>query len=161
MPEWRNWKTHWTQNPAGLTPRVGSTPTSGTCSFQQKIWEVKMGRALIIDDEESITILLKEILERFFSMEVDVSLKGKEAWNKIKENDYSLIISDIMIPDMSGYEITMSMRKEGIETPVIFITGTDINLLKDKMPKFRNTDLVEKPFEVKSLINKIRKYVPN
>ncbi len=120
-----------------------------------------MGRVLIIDDEESITILLKEILERFFSMEVDVSLKGKEAWNKIKENDYSIIISDIMIPDMSGYEITMSMRKEGIETPVIFITGTDINQLKNKMPKFRNTDLVEKPFEVKSLINKIRKYVSN
>ena len=29
-PEWRNWQTHWTQNPARLTPRVGSTPTSGT-----------------------------------------------------------------------------------------------------------------------------------
>ena len=30
LPEWRNWQTRWTQNPVGFTPRVGSTPTSGT-----------------------------------------------------------------------------------------------------------------------------------
>ena len=77
---------------------------------------------LIIEDEKKLSIILKRALksERY---SVEVANTGKEGLEKALKKNYSLILLDIMLPDMDGFTICKKLRKNQIHTPIIMLTA--------------------------------------
>ena len=83
-----------------------------------------MNRILIVEDDENLSLLYQSALknERF---EVFRAMNGVDALNILDKQFIDLIISDIMMPDMDGYELAESLREAGYELPILFITAKD------------------------------------
>ena len=111
-------------------------------------------KILIVDDEELIRNVIKEYCknEKYF---VDEACNGLDALNKVKENDYDLIIMDIMMPIMDGYKSAKAI-KEIKNIPIIMLSAKDEEI--DKLNGFEIgiDDYVTKPFSPKELIARIK-----
>ena len=81
-------------------------------------------RILVVDDDEMVRIALNELL-RPEGFEVHTVPSGTEALKRIDENSYDLLILDIIMPEMDGFELCKRIReKEGLrETPIVFLTA--------------------------------------
>ncbi|MGM0624049.1 MAG: response regulator transcription factor [Campylobacterota bacterium] len=98
------------------------------------------------DYQESISDFLQDL-----GYEVDSFGDGDEAFDAIYENAYQLLLLDIRVPGMSGYEIVKELRQNENETPVIFMTSlTDINNLSIGY-ELGCDDYLKKPFALKEL----------
>ena len=83
-----------------------------------------MLKLLIAEDDRELRQLFTHVLVKNGYTVKDVS-NGKEALEAVHSDYYDLIISDIMMPVMDGYEFVRSIREEGINTPVLMITAKD------------------------------------
>lgn len=81
-------------------------------------------RVLLIEDDVTITRLLKEGLEDE-SYAVDVANDGSEGYRTATADDYDVIILDIMLPGMNGYEVCRALRNDGNKTPILMLTARD------------------------------------
>jgi len=81
-----------------------------------------MGKILIIDDEQAIRKALKEILE-YESFEVMEAEDGPTALKLVEKETYDLIFCDVKMPRMDGIEVLTKLKEQGVETPVVIITG--------------------------------------
>ncbi len=107
-------------------------------------------RILIVDDEANTRSILMKHLENEGS-ECAASPDGFDALEKIKEQHFSLIISDMMMPGMSGMELLRQVKKENPETAFIMITGfMDVNTAVDSL-RIGAYDFITKPFELKNV----------
>lgn len=111
-------------------------------------------KILVVDDEFLIRDVIREylLLEEY---EVDEAADGKEAVDKCKVNDYSLIIMDIMMPHMDGYQACREIRKVK-DVPVIMLSARGEEY--DKLIGFELgiDDYVTKPFSPKELIARVK-----
>ncbi len=81
-------------------------------------------KILIVDDEQSIVTLLTYNLEKS-GFQTEAAFDGLEAVEMVKENDYDLIILDLMLPGMDGMEVCKQLRQEKIEIPILMLTAKD------------------------------------
>lgn len=111
-----------------------------------------MARVLVVDDEKSIRDLIKMTLsvENYESDEAD---DGKTAYEMIENNKYDLILLDIMLPKLDGYQVLQKIKNKNI--PVIFLTAKIA--LQDKILglKMGADDYITKPFEPMELLARI------
>lgn len=109
-----------------------------------------MASILIVEDEELISELIRSNLELVGHV-CDQAFEGKEAISKMNDNTYDLILLDVMIPYVSGFDL-MQYRKQ---SPVIFVTAKDN--LKDKLQGLGMgaEDYIVKPFEMLELIARV------
>ncbi|MEI6378840.1 MAG: response regulator [Candidatus Falkowbacteria bacterium] len=121
-------------------------------------------RILVIDNDININGLIKSVLSMEKDFETDFALSGKEGLRKLKSEKYDLVLVDLLMPEVSGFDICkfMSADEELKNTPAIIVSAMPIND-KDYQREngnFQNfpvvKDLVEKPFDVHELITKIR-----
>jgi two-component system OmpR family response regulator len=114
-------------------------------------------RILVVDDEPSITDLLSMAL-RYEGMEVEVSHLGRDALEAMTKFRPHLVVLDIMLPDLSGFEVLERMGRDRIggRLPVLFLTARDT--LDDKLRGFTlgGDDYMTKPFSVEELIVRVR-----
>ncbi|PVX45000.1 DNA-binding NtrC family response regulator [Flavobacterium sp. 103] len=116
-----------------------------------------MSKILIIEDEEAIRRVLAKILcEENESYEVDVAEDGVIGLEKIKENDYDLVLCDIKMPKMDGVELLEAVKKIDTEIPIVMISGhgdmeTAINTMR--LGAF---DYISKPPDLNRLLNTVR-----
>ena len=80
-----------------------------------------MSRILIIEDELSIAELERDYLE-LNDFEVEIETNGAKGLDKALENDYSLILLDLMLPDLDGFEICRQIREKK-DIPIILVTA--------------------------------------
>jgi two-component system, OmpR family, copper resistance phosphate regulon response regulator CusR len=112
-------------------------------------------RILIVEDEKGIAGFLKQGLEEE-SFAVDVAEDGIKGFELISTNDYDVILVDWMMPKMNGLELLQNIRKEKIETPVIFLTAKDaVSDVVTALEKGAN-DYIKKPFSFEELLARIR-----
>lgn len=83
-------------------------------------------RILIVEDEHRIAQAIKEGLEQE-SYAVDVCYDGEEGYRNASNDEYDLIILDVMMPQMNGYEVVKKLRADGNHTPVLMLTAKDQN----------------------------------
>ncbi|MDI6687069.1 MAG: response regulator [Desulfobacterales bacterium] len=109
-------------------------------------------RILIADDEKAIRILLAMALKTY-DYEVDIVENGLEAINNIHKRYYDLIITDYMMPEMDGLELTKRIRSEYPSIPILIISanGSVHDLLKSGA-----TACISKPFNILEIQNKIK-----
>ena len=112
-------------------------------------------RILVVEDELKVANALKEGLEdeRY---EVVVAQTGEDAFFRITTEKFDLILLDLMLPGRDGLQILASVRKSGIETPVLLLTARDS--LEDRVTGLNSgaDDYLVKPFAFAELVARIR-----
>ncbi len=113
-------------------------------------------RILVVDDEDKILDILKHILEAK-KYSVKVAKNGKEALNKFNSFKPHLIIADIMMPDMDGFELCKRIRQDSIHFNVRFIFLTAKTDKKDEALglKLGADDYITKPFDIETLLLRV------
>ena len=117
-------------------------------------------KILVVDDEKLIVKGIRFSLEQD-DYEVDCAYDGEEALNKVKNNDFDLVILDLMLPKMNGYEVCREIR-EFSDIPVIMLTAKDQDMDKIMGLEYGADDYVTKPYnivEVKARIKAILRRV--
>ncbi len=116
-----------------------------------------MSKILIIEDEADIADLEKDYLE-MSDYEVDVRSTGREGLEAAKNGTYDLIVLDLMLPEMDGFEVCKEIRKE-INIPIIMVSAK-----KDDIDKIRGLglgadDYMTKPFSPSELVARVKAHL--
>ena len=83
-------------------------------------------KILVVDDEVRIAEAIKQGLE-IDGYAVDIEHDGEDGYNAARADDYDVIILDVMMPVMNGYEVAKKLREDGDKTPIIMLTAKDQN----------------------------------
>lgn len=112
-------------------------------------------RILLIEDEKRMAQALCEIL-RLENYEVDHYSNGTDGLSAIETDIYDIIVLDVMLPGMNGYEIARVARSKGIRTPILMLTAK--SELDDKVTGLDSgaDDYLTKPFMSKELLARLR-----
>ncbi|MFA6169382.1 MAG: response regulator [Candidatus Margulisiibacteriota bacterium] len=116
--------------------------------------KIGLKRILIADDDEIVRISLDAILRSGGGYETDFAVDGEEAVKKIKSSLYGLVLLDIDMPKMNGYEVLEQIRPILPTLPVIFVTGkgTPARTL-ESLTKQNLTGYIEKPFTPEKILD--------
>ncbi|MBE6741409.1 MAG: response regulator transcription factor [Ruminococcaceae bacterium] len=111
-------------------------------------------RILVVEDEYKLADLIANRLKKE-KYEVDVSLDGEDGLYNAESGIYDLIILDVMLPKMNGFDILSEIREEGITSKVIMLTAK--SMLEDKLTGLNGgaNDYLTKPFHMDELIARV------
>jgi two-component system, OmpR family, response regulator len=112
-------------------------------------------RVLVVDDEESITDLISTAL-RYVGFEVEVASTGRQALELAFTFRPELIVLDVMLPDLDGFQVTRRLRSDGVRAPVVFLTARDATEDKVAGLTIGGDDYVTKPFSLEELVARVR-----
>lgn len=112
-------------------------------------------QVLIVEDEVRLAEALGQILSEQKYM-VDIVNDGSDGYDYASSGIYDVIVLDVMLPGMDGYEIARRLRKEKNETPIIMLTARSSTEDKVKGLDFGADDYMTKPFEPEELLARIR-----
>ena len=104
------------------------------------------GKVLVVDDEKMIVKGIKFSLIQDYSV-VDCAYDGEEALNMAKNNDYDIILLDIMLPKMNGLEVCQQIR-EFSNVPIIMLTAKGDDMDKIMGLEYGADDYITKPFNI-------------
>ena len=109
------------------------------------------GRVLVVDDEPAIRALVAKIVERA-GFAVDVAADGAEAMEKVHQTDYAVIVLDLMMPGVSGYEfVEFLQQRSGKRPSVIVITAAAEASMTRQLDPGVVHSIVRKPFDINVL----------
>src|SRR6266566_3620874 len=108
------------------------------------------------DGDRIPNVLVVEVALKFHGCAVAVSASGKDALHQVGAYDPDLMILDVMLPDMDGFEVCRTLRSEGNEVPVIFLTARDTTSDTIRGLTLGGDDYVTKPFSVEALVARVR-----
>ncbi|HRX01270.1 MAG TPA: response regulator transcription factor, partial [Cyclobacteriaceae bacterium] len=114
-----------------------------------------MANILIIEDEPAMRLGLKDNLE-LESYTIDQADNGEAGLEKLKRNNYDLVLLDVMLPKISGFDVCKSARAAGITTPIILLTARGEELDKVLGLELGADDYITKPFSVRELLARIK-----
>ena len=114
-----------------------------------------MIKILVIEDEKRVADLLKIGLEEN-GYQVLVAYDGEMGWRLFQSNDFQLIISDIILPKLNGFELCQEIRKTDEEIPILMLTA--LGTADDKLEGFDvgADDYMVKPFDFRELLARVR-----
>ncbi len=114
-----------------------------------------METILIIEDEESISMALEDDLG-LEGYEVAGAKDGLQGLSMAKEKGYDLIILDIMLPKMDGFEVCRQLREAGVGTPILMLTAKSQEIDKVLGLELGADDYVTKPFSPRELLARVK-----
>ena len=114
-----------------------------------------MSRIIVIEDDLAILRGLRDNLE-YESYEVYTATDGEQGYRLIQKHHPHLIVLDLMMPKMSGYELCRKVRSEGIATPILMLTARSEEVDRVQGLDLGADDYVTKPFSVPELLARIR-----
>jgi two-component system, OmpR family, response regulator len=115
----------------------------------------RIPRVLVVDDEPNIRELV-EVALKFHGCAVAVCATGKDALRHVETYEPDLMVLDVMLPDMDGFEVCRTLRTEGNDVPVIFLTARDTTTDTIRGLTLGGDDYVTKPFSVEALVARVR-----
>jgi len=114
-----------------------------------------MAKILIVEDEESILMALEDNL-KMEGYEVESAVNGEEGLSKAKERQFDLIILDIMLPRLDGFEVCKRLRQAGNMTPILMLTAKSQEIDKVLGLELGADDYVTKPFSPRELLARVK-----
>lgn len=111
---------------------------------------------LIVDDNPNMSSLLSEMLEIFDFTSVSAK-DGREALEMLEKGKFSLVITDVRMPNMSGVELLQAVKKKNPKLPVVMISGYNIEEFQGD-DNFKPDGFLSKPFmmsDIEKLLNSI------
>ncbi|GAB2904479.1 response regulator transcription factor [Streptomyces heilongjiangensis] len=113
-----------------------------------------MTTVLVVEDESSIASMLTMALQ-FMGFEVVTAARGSEALEQAAAHGPDVILLDVLLPDMDGFEVCRRLRVAGVSAPVLFVTARDA--VEDKVRGLELADdYVTKPFDLNEVVARIR-----
>ena len=112
-------------------------------------------RILLVEDDVAIAQSLKEGLEDE-AYAVDVAHDGDEGYRTAMADDYDVIILDVILPEMNGYEVCRALRKDGNQTPILMLTARDAGRDIVEGLDVGADDYLAKPFSFEVLLARLR-----
>ncbi len=112
------------------------------------------GRLLLVDDEENLRSMLEAAL-RHNGFHVDAAANGREALAAVGALQPDLILLDVMMPDLDGFEVCRRLRSDGVRTPVLFLTARDATEDKVRGLTLGGDDYLVKPFSLDELVARV------
>ena len=116
---------------------------------------VSEARVLVVDDEDSITDLVATAL-RYVGFEVAVASNGRQALERAASFRPELVVLDVMLPDLDGFEVVRRLRSDGVRVPIVFLTARDATEDKVAGLTIGGDDYVTKPFSLEELVARVR-----
>jgi DNA-binding response OmpR family regulator len=118
-------------------------------------------RILAVDDEPDLTMLCRMSLE-YYGFEVDTFNDPEEALSKFKPGSYDLIILDIKMPKMDGFELYHEIRKKDNNANICFLTASELYYKEFRKKEYYALDrnlFLQKPIENEELVKEINKMI--
>ena len=115
-----------------------------------------MDRLLIIEDDKAILMGLKDDLE-YEGYKVETALNGKEGLKMAKEGEFQLIILDILLPGLNGFEVCKRLREAGVSVPILMLTAAKTEEV-DKVTglELGADDYVTKPIGSREMVARVK-----
>ena len=114
-----------------------------------------MAKILLVEDELQMQRGVKDNLE-FEGHEVDIAPDGTNGLLKLLDNSYDLVLLDVMLPQMSGFDVCKKAREKGITTPIIMLTALSNELARITGLASGANDYVSKPFSPRQLVARVK-----
>lgn len=111
-------------------------------------------RILLVEDEAGLVMTIKDRLEEE-RYDVDSATDGDQGYQKASNDDYDLIILDLMLPKKGGLDICRDLRQNSIQTPIIMLTAKGQVIDKVLGLKLGADDYMQKPFEMMELLARV------
>lgn len=112
-------------------------------------------RVLVVDDEANITDLVATVL-RYEGFDVQKSATGRDALKAVARFRPHLVVLDVMLPDLDGFEVQRRLTGDGGKTPVVFLTAKDATEDKVRGLTMGADDYITKPFSLEELVARVR-----
>jgi DNA-binding response OmpR family regulator len=122
---------------------------------------IKGKRIMVVDDESDLTLFYKMSLE-FHGFEVDTFNDPRKALSNFKPNYYNLVVLDIKMPDMDGFELNKELQKIDDKVNVCFLTASELYYKEFRKEEFCALDkelFIRKPVENEELIKEITRLI--
>ena len=113
-------------------------------------------RILLVEDEEHLHEAIKMNLE-MESYDVVSVFKGKEALDKFRQGRFDLVVLDVMLPEVNGFDICQTIRLEDNHTPILFLTAKNSAQDRIKGLKIGGDDYLAKPFNLEEFLLRVQK----
>jgi DNA-binding response OmpR family regulator len=114
-----------------------------------------MVKILIVEDEPQMRLGLKDNFE-FEGYQVDFAEDGEKGFAAVQESSYNLIILDVMLPKISGFDLLKQIRNQGNNTPVIMLTAKGEEIDRVLGLELGADDYVTKPFSLRELLARVK-----
>jgi DNA-binding response OmpR family regulator len=114
-----------------------------------------MAKILVVEDEPAMLAGISDNLE-FEGYTVDRASSGDDGLEKIMSDNFDLVLLDVMLPVISGFDILKKSRANGIKTPVILLTAKGEELDKVRGLELGADDYITKPFSLRELLARIK-----
>ncbi|TQR20509.1 response regulator transcription factor [Psychrobacillus vulpis] len=116
---------------------------------------MESAKILVVDDEIGILKLLEITLRKENFIHIDTASTGKDTLQRVKENTFDIILLDIMLPDISGFELCTEIRKN-TNTPIIFVSARSTDFDKLTGLGIGGDDYITKPFNPLEVVARIK-----
>ncbi|MEN8126834.1 MAG: response regulator [Planctomycetota bacterium] len=150
--------------PAGLnpdkTPKLGPLGRDGEAAEQdsRQPADVSQPTILLVEDQQSNRIVISLMLEAL-GARVDTAKDGQEALVKVEDNAYDLILMDIKMPKMDGYETTQQLREKGVGLPIVALSAKVFNEKEHHQILTIFDGFLTKPVDSRKLSGTLNKFV--
>jgi DNA-binding response OmpR family regulator len=114
-----------------------------------------MAKILIVEDDPKMLSGLKDNFE-FEGYEVDTAEDGKVGLKKMTDNSYNLAVLDVMLPEISGFDVLRKAREKGVATPVIMLTAKGEEIDRVLGLELGADDYITKPFSLRELLARVK-----
>lgn len=111
-------------------------------------------RLLLVEDEPNLARGIRENLEHEGYL-VDLATDGLTALNKLRAHDYAMVVLDVMLPGMDGFTVCETARRDGIDTPVLFLTAKGGANDRIRGLEAGGDDYLPKPFHLRELLLRV------
>jgi two-component system alkaline phosphatase synthesis response regulator PhoP len=111
-------------------------------------------KILLVEDEQGLILTLTDRLQSE-GFEVKTAVDGETGFSLASEENFDLIILDVMLPKKNGYDVCRDLRRKGVETPILMLTAKGETIDKVLGLKLGADDYLTKPFEVIELLARI------
>lgn len=112
-------------------------------------------RVLVVEDDENLSYLLEQGLS-ISGFRTSVARDGDEGWKVFQDGEFDLVITDIMMPKMDGFDLAKRIRQRNELIPLVFLTAK--NQQEDKIQGFQlgGDDYITKPFSIEELVLRLK-----
>ena len=110
---------------------------------------------LIVDDGPDLAASLADLLA-LDGHEVHVELAGEAGISSAVQHDYDLMLVDIVLPDMNGFDCVAEIRKVKPDAPIVLMTGFSANHLNQEAADHRDVEIMKKPIDLGALSRRLK-----
>jgi two-component system, chemotaxis family, chemotaxis protein CheY len=146
--------TYGTQTAENKAPALTVGVTENHNQDQKKLERHNL-RCLVVDDDKIILKFVAFILSRLGYSRVDTAQEMPELMNKLTTGPYDILVTDLEMPDMNGFDLSHTIKKRARETKVIIMTGRHRNECLEMMEEGWVDGWLFKPFGVKDVRQKL------